>query len=159
MFAIKSFECMPWVRTPEASQATRLSRLLRFCLPHWETGSATSTTIDFGATYPIHLRSGLHSPCLRFAVAVTGHHARLGTWLLARLCQGSHFGLLYFMRFQGATPHRSVRALLTHTAPTSSCGAKSLFRIGMNNTCFDKMPVDPGTELGPVQPGTLTAAP
>jgi hypothetical protein len=35
-------------------------------------------------------------------VAVTGHHARLGTWLLARLYQGSHLRLLYSMRLQGA---------------------------------------------------------
>ena len=33
---------------------------------------------------------------------VTGHHARLGTWLLARLYQGSHLRLLNFMRLQGA---------------------------------------------------------
>jgi hypothetical protein len=37
-------------------------------------------------------------------VAVTGHHARLGTWPLARLYQGSHLRLLNFMRLQGATP-------------------------------------------------------
>jgi len=29
----------------------------------------------------------------------------------------------------------------------------------MDNTCLDKIPVDPGTELRPVQPGTLTASP
>lgn len=36
-------------------------------------------------------------------MAVTGHHARLGTWLLAKLYHGSHFRLPYFMRLQGAT--------------------------------------------------------
>jgi transposase len=30
-----------------------------------------------------HSRSGLHPPCLRFAVAVAEHHARLSTRLLA----------------------------------------------------------------------------
>mgnify|MGYP001812695403 CR=1 FL=1 len=29
----------------------------------------------------------------------------------------------------------------------------------MDNTCLDKIPVDPRTELRPVQPGTLTAPP
>jgi hypothetical protein len=36
------------------------------------------------------LHSGLQPPCLRFAVAVAGHHARLGSRLLARLCRGRH---------------------------------------------------------------------
>jgi hypothetical protein len=50
------------------------------------------------------LRSGLHPPCLRFAVAVAGHHARLGTRLLVRLCRGRHHRRLISMRLQGATP-------------------------------------------------------
>ena len=49
------------------------------------------------------LLSGLQPPCLRFAVAVTGHHARLGTRLLAKLCRGRHSRRLGYMRFQGAT--------------------------------------------------------
>jgi hypothetical protein len=36
-------------------------------------------------------------------VAVAGHHARLGTRLLARLCRGLHFRRLDFMNFQGTT--------------------------------------------------------
>jgi hypothetical protein len=36
-------------------------------------------------------------------VVVAEHHARLGTRLLAGLCRGCHFRLLYFMRLQGAT--------------------------------------------------------
>ena len=51
----------------------------------------------------VHFRSGLHPPCLRFAVAVAGHHARLGTRLLVRLCRGRHLRRLNFMRLQGAT--------------------------------------------------------
>src|SRR6202047_2107346 len=39
---------------------------------------------------PVHCPSGLHPPCLRFATAVTGRHARLGSRLLARLCRGRH---------------------------------------------------------------------
>jgi|ERR1700674_646506 len=39
----------------------------------------------------------------RFAAAVTGHHARLGTRLLARLCRGRHLRRLNSMRLQGAT--------------------------------------------------------
>jgi 2-hydroxychromene-2-carboxylate isomerase len=36
-------------------------------------------------------------------MAVTGHHARLGTRLLAKLYRGRHFRRLGYMRFQGAT--------------------------------------------------------
>ena len=51
----------------------------------------------------VHFRSGLHPPCLRFAAPVAGHHARLGTRLLVRLCRGRHLRQLNFMRLQGAT--------------------------------------------------------
>ena len=60
----------------------------------------------------VHFRSGLYPPCLRFAVAVAGHHARLGTRLLVRLCRGRHLRRLNFMRLQGATltpPYMRVR--------------------------------------------------
>jgi hypothetical protein len=57
----------------------------------------------------VHLRFGLRSPCLRFAVGVTTHHARLGTRLLAKLCHGNHLRLLNIMRFPRRNPHRSVR--------------------------------------------------
>ena len=52
----------------------------------------------------VHFRSGLQPSCLRFAVTVTEHHARLGTQLLAKLYCGCHLRQLYFMRLQGATP-------------------------------------------------------
>src|ERR1039457_1454795 len=95
---------MPWIRTPEAPHGPRQCRTLRFRLPLREIESATSNTFDFGANHSIHLHSGLPFPCLRFAVSVATPHARLGTWLLARLCHGSHLRLLNFVRFQGATP-------------------------------------------------------
>jgi hypothetical protein len=50
-------------------------------------------------------------------MAVTGHHARLGTRLLAKLYRGRHFRRLGYMRFQGATrtdpdePNSSIRLL------------------------------------------------
>jgi len=51
----------------------------------------------------VHFRSGLLPSCLRFAVYVTGHHARLGARLLARLCRGRHLRRLSSIRLQGAT--------------------------------------------------------
>ena len=56
----------------------------------------------FRGHIPVHCCSGLQPPCLRFAMAVAGHHARLGTRLLAKLCRG-HSRRLGYMRFQGAT--------------------------------------------------------
>src|SRR5262245_16096328 len=49
------------------------------------------------------LYSGLQPPCLRFAVAVTGHHARLGSRLLARLYRGRHLRRQSSTRLHGAT--------------------------------------------------------
>lgn len=117
LFALASFERMPWVRTPEAPQETRPSCLLGFRLPHCGTGSATPTTVDFGVNYPIHLRSGLRSPCLRFAGVSPHHHARLGTRRLARLYRGSHLRLLNSMRFPRRNPHGPGRAVFPHPVP------------------------------------------
>ena len=52
---------------------------------------------------PVHSHSGLLPSALRFAVYVTGHHARLGTRLSARLCRGRHLRRLTSIRLQGAT--------------------------------------------------------
>src|SRR6202790_5665575 len=65
----------------------------------------------FRGYVPVHCRSGLQPPCLRFATAVTGRHARLGSRLLARLCRGRHRGRQTSTRLQGATliePKRHV---------------------------------------------------
>ena len=57
----------------------------------------------FRGYVPVHLHSGLQPPCLRFAVYVTGHHARLGTRLLARLYRGRHLRRLSCTHLQGTT--------------------------------------------------------
>jgi len=61
----------------------------------------------------VHCCSGLQPPGLRFAMAVAGHHARLGTRLRARLCRGLHFRKLNSMSFQGTTLLGPGRALLS----------------------------------------------
>ena len=107
---------MPAVRTPEASRT--------LTMPH--PGILPSPLRDkvgvfdhdrFRGYVSVHFRSGLHPPCLRFAVAVAGHHARLGTRLLVRLCRGRHLRRLNFMRLQGATLAERCVSLSTHTAP------------------------------------------
>ena len=62
-----------------------------------------SDHVRFRGYLPVHWCSGLQPPCLRFAAAVTGRHARLGTRLLARLCRGRHLRRLSSTRLQGAT--------------------------------------------------------
>src|SRR5580692_2355789 len=95
---MKSFGCMPAVRTPEASRTLTVS-----C-----PGILPSPLRDkVGAFHHDRFRGyvSVHShSCLRFAAAVAGHHARLGTRLLVRLCRGRHHRRLNSMRLQGATP-------------------------------------------------------
>src|ERR1700739_3781448 len=108
---MKSFGCMPAVRTPEASRTLTVS--CPGILPSPLRDKVGAFHHDrFRGYVSVHLRSGLHPPCLRFAMAVAGHHARLGTQLRARLCRGLHLRKLNSMGFQGTTPHGSVRAHL-----------------------------------------------
>lgn len=102
---------MPAVRTPEASRTLTVS--CPGILPSPLRDKVGAFHHDrFRGYVSVHFRSGLHPPCLRFAVAVAGHHARLGTPLLVRLCRGRHRRRLNSMRLilQGATPHESGRA-------------------------------------------------
>jgi hypothetical protein len=87
---MKSFSCMPAVQTPEAPRDARLLRIPEFRLPLGIIGSATPTMFDFGANIPFTFIPAYRPPCLRFAVTVTGHHARLGSRLLATLYRGGH---------------------------------------------------------------------
>jgi hypothetical protein len=57
----------------------------------------------FRGYFAVYWRSGLQPPGLRFAMAVTRHHARLGTRLRARLCRGLHLRRLNSLSFQGTT--------------------------------------------------------
>ena len=93
---------MPAVRTPEASRTLTVS--CPGILPSPLRDKVGAFHHDrFRGYVSVHFRSGLHPPCLRFAVAVAGHHARLGTRLLVRLCRGRHHRRLNSMRLQGAT--------------------------------------------------------
>jgi hypothetical protein len=62
-----------------------------------------SDHVRFRGYVSVHCCSGLQPPCLRFATAVTGRHARLGSRLLARLCRGRHRRRQTSTRLQGAT--------------------------------------------------------
>jgi hypothetical protein len=109
---MESFGCMLAVRTPEAS--------LNTCIPHPEfLPSPLGDKVGyfhhdrFRGYLAVHCCSGLQPPGLRFAMAVAGHHARLGTRLRARLCRGLHLRKLNSMSFQGTTrtdPYERVYA-------------------------------------------------
>src|ERR1700756_2297653 len=93
---------MPAVRTPEASRTLTVS--CPGILPSPLRDKVGAFHHDrFRGYVSVHFRSGLRPPCLRFAVAVAGHHARLSTRLLVRLCRGRHHRRLNSMRLQGAT--------------------------------------------------------
>lgn len=113
---MNSFDTMPTVRTPEASRQARQGA----CgIPPSPLRNKVSYFhhVRFRGYFSVHFRFGLLSPCLRFAVAVTGHHARLGSWLLARLYHGGHFRPQNFMRLQGAILAELSVILSHHSAP------------------------------------------
>src|SRR5215469_15129323 len=82
----------------------------------------TFTTYSLPVSRRTHFRSGLLSPCLRFAEPVTGHHARLGSRLPAKLYRGRHFRRHGFVRFQGATRSVSGRSRRRTARPLSVAG-------------------------------------
>src|ERR1039458_6230027 len=88
---------------------------------------------------PFTAVSACKPPCLRFAMAVTGHHARLGTRLRARLCRGLHFRRLSFMSCK-AQPGQIRTCTSTHTALMKDEWRKSVHQ-------------DRGGGLGVVTPG------
>src|SRR5882724_8254346 len=90
------------VRTPGASQAARVVAACDSAFPFERQGRLLQSR-SISGLFSRSLHSGLQPPCLRFAMAVTGHHARLGTRLLARLCRGRHLRGLSSTRLQGAT--------------------------------------------------------
>jgi len=156
---MKSFGCMPAVRTPEASRTLTVS--CPGILPSPLRDKVGAFDHDrFRGYVSVHFRSGLRPPCLRFAVAVAGHHARLGTRLLVRLCRDRHHRRLNSMRLQGATLAGRVedwragrpRYLDRSTSPAPStshatCGFPAL----RAPICF--MP----RLMGPILPGRLSA--
>src|SRR5664280_1531337 len=89
------------VRTPGASQAARYSAGCDSAFPFARQGRLLrSRSISGLCSRSLH--SGLQPPCLRFATAVTGRHARLGSRLLARLCRVRHRRRQTSTRLQGA---------------------------------------------------------
>src|SRR5674476_1587919 len=102
------------VRTPGAPQAARVVAACGSAFPFERQGQLLRSR-SISGLFSRSLHSGLQPPCLRFATAVTGRHARLGSRLLARLCRGRHRRRQTSTRLQGATrtdpdePDSSIR--------------------------------------------------
>jgi hypothetical protein len=80
---------------------------------------AQHKVIDVPHEIRLSLHAGFGNPlklppsCLRFAVYVTGHHARLGARLLAKLCRGRHLSRLSQLS-EWNPPPQVIRALGAH---------------------------------------------
>src|ERR1700736_2466364 len=90
------------VRTPEAPPTAREDAVFDSAFPFAGQGRLLRSR-SISGLFSRSLHSGLQPPCLRFAAAVTGRHARLGSRLLARLCRGRHRRRQTSTRLQGAT--------------------------------------------------------
>jgi hypothetical protein len=118
------------VRTPGTPQYTRRDAYRASAFPGYGIGSGTST-IEFGTPLAFTAVSAAKPPCLRFAMAVSGHHVRLGTRLRARLCRGLHFRRLNFMSFK-AQPTQIPPKRNPHTGlPPWVSDGKAIMRLGM----------------------------
>ena len=123
-------------RTPGAPQTARVVAACDSAFPFERQGRLLRSR-SISGLYSRSLHSGLQPPCLRFATAVTGRHARLGSRLLARLCRGRHRRRQTSTRLQGATliePDRQIcrvaKPLLAFapTEPTVRRYRSGLFR-------------------------------
>src|SRR5450631_2234632 len=90
------------VRTPGAPQAACEVAVFDSAFPFERQGRLLRSR-SISGLFSRSLHSGLQPPCLRFATAVTGRHARLGSRLLARHCRGRHRRRQTSTRLQGAT--------------------------------------------------------
>ncbi|MGY3578916.1 integrase [Bradyrhizobium sp. USDA 4504] len=90
------------VRTPGAPLTARVVAACGSAFPFERQGRLLRSR-SISGLFSRSLHSGLQPPCLRFATAVTGRHARLGSRLLARLCRGRHLRRQTSTRLQGAT--------------------------------------------------------
>src|SRR5450631_2477740 len=113
------------VRTPGAPQAACEVAVFDSAFPFERRGRLLRSR-SISGLFSRSLHSGLQPPCLRFATAITGRHARLGTRLLARLYRGRHRRRQTSTRLQGATLIEPGHADFPHPA----CMGLSLSRGG-----------------------------
>src|SRR5260370_14701966 len=103
------------VRTPGAPLTARVAAACGSAFPFERQGRLLRSR-SISGLFSRSLHSGLQPPCLRFATAVTGRHARLGSRLLARLCRDRHLRRQTSTRLQGATLTEPDLTLSRHPA-------------------------------------------
>jgi hypothetical protein len=105
---VASFGCMLAVRTPGAPLTARVVAACGSAFPFERQGRLLRSRSISGLSSR-SLRSGLQPPCLRFATAVTGRHARLGSRLLAKLCPRPSSQTADFNALARRNPQRTGR--------------------------------------------------
>jgi hypothetical protein len=121
------------VRTPGAPRATRACAAFDSAFPLEGQGRLLRSR-SISGLFSRSLHSGLQPPCLRFAAAVTGHHARLGTRLLARLCRGRHFRRQSSTHLHGATRSDPCEQDSSTRLPPWVCDGEPLVRIRVKDS-------------------------
>jgi hypothetical protein len=134
------------VRTPGAPQAAREDAAFDSAFPFERQGRLLRSR-SISGLFSRSLHSGLQPPCLRFATAVTGRHARLGSRLLARLCRGRHLRRQTSTRLQGATltdpdlilSHHPARAIARRLPPSAEPSGSSRYDpVGPSSTAMTR---------------------
>jgi len=86
---MKSLGCMLAVKTPEAPRTLAFAHPAILPSPFRDRVGCFHH-VQFRGYPSVHLRFNLQPPCLRFAMTVTSHHARLGKQLLVKLYRCCH---------------------------------------------------------------------
>src|SRR2546430_14806703 len=91
LFAMKSFDRMLWIRTPGAPHCPRqFADLARSAFPNEGVGRLLRSRSISRLITPFICIPAYDLPVYASQWVSPPAHARLGTWLLARLCHGDH---------------------------------------------------------------------
>ena len=94
---------MPWIRTPEAVRGSHHREPRTSAFPVERVGQLLRLRSISRLITPFIYIPACDFPVYASQWVLPPAHARLGTWLLARLCHGGHLRPLNNVRFQGAT--------------------------------------------------------
>jgi hypothetical protein len=94
---------MPWIRTPEAVPDSHHREPCTSAFPVERVGRLLPSRSISRLFTPFICIPACDFPVYASQWVLPPAHARLGTWLLARLCHGGHLRPLNNVRFQGAT--------------------------------------------------------
>ena len=127
-----SFNRMPWMRTPETAHASHRGEPCTSAFPVERVGRLFRSRSISRLLTPFICIPAYGFPVYASQWVLPPAHARLGTWLLARLCHGGHLRPLYNVRFKAqrssnrtcgspASGSRTEPHAFTHDGPRPSC--------------------------------------